>query len=37
MTRRSLFFLVAAAFVVLVVAGIVFGDLGDIAFNGRML
>jgi hypothetical protein len=36
-TRRNLFFLLAAAFVVLVVSGIVFGDLGDIAFNGRTL
>jgi len=35
--RRPFFFMLAAVFLGLVVAGLVLGELGDIAFNGSML
>jgi len=35
--RKSLLIVLAALFLVLVVVGIVFGNLGDIAFNGSTL
>jgi len=35
--RDYLFFLLITAFLVLLASGVLLGDLGDIAFNGRTL
>jgi hypothetical protein len=37
MRRDYLFFVLITVFLVLLASGVVLGDLGDIAFNGRTL